>query len=436
MEGFRETPDCRDSSTRRCATFVDGDFPAMRLSTFKLSPEMWRLVGRLASAVLLGVLCQGPASVSLKADDDVDAPAAATIVFRTGDDRESGFGYRIPALVVTKAGTLLAFCERRVGLHDHAENDIVLRRSVDGGATWEDLQLIADEQADSLNDPCVVALDTGRILLRYTRFPRGVHARRTEHTVMAEPGYDGPKNVRLYLTHSDDDGRTWSPPRDVTRMMRRADAISVGSPGVAVQLTQGRQRGRIVFPNYEVYRLSERERTKANSVSLSDDGGATWRLSATIDEGGLDGYGDEAQLVELGDGRLLLSARNEPQGPYRKLSMSRDGGDTWTPHRLATDLLTPPCMSSIIRYTGPPGAEVDLLLHSLPYAADSRRNGTIMISRDQGQTWTPGKIIAPQGFAYSCLAQLPGGDVGCLFETGRYRAIAFVRLTPDELPAP
>ncbi len=352
-----------------------------------------------------------------------------TVVFEQGDVRESEFGYRIPALSVTNAGTLLAICERRVGLHDHGQNDIVLRRSLDGGQSWQATQVIADEGSDSLNDPCVVVLEMGRILLRYTRFPKGVHARVSKHTVMAEPGFGGPKHVRLYLTHSDDDGETWSTPRDVTRMMRREEAIAVGSPGVGVQLTSGPHRGRILLPTYQVYRLSDVSRRKANCVSISDDGGETWRLSADVAEPDDQNYGDEAQLVELADGKVLMTARDNPKGQSRKLTVSHDGGETWSTHRIATDLLTPPCMSSVIRLTRTKGEEQGLLLHSLPHTVDSRSNGTIMVSRDQGQTWKTGRVIERNDFAYSCLAELPDGDVGCLYETDDYGQIAFVRMS-------
>ena len=74
------------------------------------------------------------------------------------------------ALAVSRKGTVLAFAERRTGLHDHAKNDIVLRRSADGGRTWGDLIVVAEEGDDSLNDPCVVVLDSGRVLHSLKRF--------------------------------------------------------------------------------------------------------------------------------------------------------------------------------------------------------------------------------------------------------------------------
>ena len=370
--------------------------------------------------------------VSLATIFTVAAKAADTriTVFELGDGNGSQFGYRIPALAVTKGGALLAFSERRDGLHDHAENDIVLRRSRDGGRSCEPLQVVAEEGGDSLNDPCAIVLDSGRILLRYTRFPRGVHARVSDHTVMATAGYVGPKTVRIYLTHSDDDGETWATPRDVTRSMRRAPTNSLGSPGVGLQLTRGAHAGRIVFPNYEVYPLGGDKRTTLNSVSYSDDGGETWQLSATMKTQPDEGTGNEAQIAELSDGGLLMTSRRFPEFNGRLISTSHDGGETWSTQYVADDLLTPACMASLIRYSWPDSPQGSVLLQSLPHTEDSRSNGTLMVSRDEGETWRVGCVIDPADFAYSCLARLPDGDVACLYETEDYGKVVFARFSP------
>ena len=358
-----------------------------------------------------------------------------TTLFETipGETRDDGTGYRIPSLAVTKAGTLLAFCERRVGLHDHGENDIVLRRSTDGGQTWNALQVVAEAGGDSLNDPLAVVLNSGRILLRYTHFPQGVHARNSSRTVIAEPGYGGPKHVRLFLTYSDDDGLNWSKPEDQTRAMRREGSISVASPGAALQISKGPHQGRIIFPNYEVYHLGEGKRAFANSVSYSDDGGLSWKLSNKVPVPNSKGMGDEAQVVELTENRLLMSSRNHLGGTARLLSISEDGGITWSKQRFAQDLMTPACMSSLIRHSWPEGDQPGILLHTLPNTKKSRSNGTIFISRDEGATWNKTRVIEPGGFAYSCLVRLPNGNIGCLYETEKYRTVEFMEFSLDQL---
>ena len=96
------------------------------------------------------------------------------------------FGYRIPSLLVTQRGTILAFSERRLGLHDHAQNDIVLRRSHDNGRSWDDEIVVHEDGMNSINDPLTVQLENGRILLMFARFPYG-----TTHANLGVDHYGG-----------------------------------------------------------------------------------------------------------------------------------------------------------------------------------------------------------------------------------------------------
>ena len=356
---------------------------------------------------------------------DLDALAAkayppTTAVFQTNTTT----GYRIPSLVTAKNGDLLAICERRVGLHDHAQNDIVLRRSTDNGATWEKLQVLADDGGDSLNDPSAVVLDNGDVLVLYHRFPQGVHTINSGHTVMAEPGYGGPKNTRSYLLRSSDNGKTWGKRREITRQVRRDPAIFVGSPGRGIQLSRGPKAGRILFPLYEVFRRGEKDRLWGNAAAYSDDGGQTWKVSEAIPRGFEPGFGNEAQAAELPNGDLLMSSRNQGGKPFRRFSTSTDSGLTWSAHTAQEDLVTPACMSSIL----PIG---DILLHSLPNTKKGRENGTILLSRDGGKTWPLSRVLDPGGFAYSCLTLLTDGTIGCLYETRRYKQTLFARFPLD-----
>ena len=103
-------------------------------------------------------------------------------------------------MLVTKTGGILAFAERRLGLHDHAQNDIVLKRSTDDGKTWSDEIVAYEDGMNSINDPLTVQLESGRILLMFARFPYGRHARDAGWIKMADLGYDDPKaNVLTYV---------------------------------------------------------------------------------------------------------------------------------------------------------------------------------------------------------------------------------------------
>jgi sialidase-1 len=329
---------------------------------------------------------------------------------------------RIPALVVTNAGTLLAFAEgRQAG--DHSENDIILKRSTDGGATWGSLQVIAEMGGDSLNDPCAVVLpDSGRILLMYQRFPQGYHTGKLRHTEQAALGFDGPTNTQTFLVHSDDDGVTWSEPRDISRMVRRDDVIAVGSPGSGIVLRHAPHAGRVLIPIYEHMPAGGGATAWRNCVAISDDHGETWRLSERPAHEGMAGYGNECQLAEFADGSIRLDSRNQGGVPMRKFTTSTDGGETWAPMQLDAGLVSPACMASILLV--PRKEADDLLVVSLPNTETKREMGTLLISTDQGKTWPRKHVLYPGEFAYSCLALLPNGDVACLFERDHYGKIS------------
>ncbi len=380
---------------------------------------------RIKLPVLFLLLCFIPGLAAAVAN-----PGTATVY---SYDPESGYGYRIPALVTATDGSLLAFAERRIGLHDHAQNDIVLRRSFDSGETWQPLQVLADEGKDSLNDPCAVVLASGRILLMYQRFPWLVHARTSSRTQRADPGYDGPRNTRTYLVHSDDNGASWSLPREITKMVRPSGRISIGSPGTGIQLTRGENKGRIVFPIYESRPLEGDERDWLNSVAYSDDEGETWKISNNIPHAGHTGFGNEAQLAELDDGSILYSSRNQG-GYHRKYSVSEDGGIHWSGMRVDYSLPGTACQGSIHRHEMP-GEGGSVIVFAAPANKYGRDQGTVRLSLSQGKEWEHSRIIEPGFFAYSCLSSLPDGNIGLLYESEQYRDIVFTSFSPGWVKA-
>ena len=355
-----------------------------------------------------------------------DHPDAVTVFTREADDAYAAI--RIPAIVQSKSGALLAFAEGRPVDHDHGKNDIVLRRSTDGGKTWGAVQVIAESGDDSLNDPCVIALsDPNRILAVYQRFPQGYHGRESGHTKLADLGYDGATNTQSFMVHSDDDGKTWSTPRDVTKILRRPDAVAVGSPGNFIQLEQGAHKGRLVLPLYENIPLGGGDRMHEIAVAFSDDFGETWQLGQRVSYENITGWCTEAQVAERADGVLVLSARNQDGKKARVLTHSADGGATWAPARYAEDLLTPPCMGSLVSQVDPSG-EKSVLWHTIPNTEAKRENGQLFRSDDGGETWTRDQTVYPGGFAYSALVVLQDGRLGCLYERDGYKAIGYAVL--------
>jgi hypothetical protein len=349
-----------------------------------------------------------------------EAPLRITTVFEYSKTDTSG--YRIPALLTSVEGTLLAFSERRKGMHDHAQNDIVLRRSYDNGISWQPEQLIAEDGENSLNDPCAVVLESGRILLIFQRYPYGYHSRNSGWIKMADTGYEGPRTTKSFLVSSDDDGESWSGPREITRMIRPENRVSVGSPGRGIQLKNTEFRGRIIFPLYATIPDGKGDRTWENLVAYSDDRGETWSLSEVIPHLDTVDFGNEAQVVELSDGSLLFNARNQ-EGQYRKISRSRDGGISWDTMKLDPGLPGVNCMGSIINHHGE-------LVYAGAANKKQRTNGTVRISTDNGETWVHSREVIPGSYAYSCMTTLKNGEIGLLYETDRYRRINFTSFSP------
>jgi len=334
---------------------------------------------------------------------------------------------RIPSVVVTKTGVVLAFAEGRAVAADQAQNKIILKRSRDDGRTWGAMQIVTEDGANSLNNPtAVVEQPGGRVWLMYQRIPGHL----TERSPQIAPGYEGPNVYRNFLVWSDDDGVVWSQPRDVTRATTRpTGATTIASrPGIGIQLSRGPHAGRLIFPFNEgpFYQWN-------NFAVFSDDRGASWQCGENVPGALLtDAQGrtrsqlNEVQMVELADGSVRLNSRQFAGAKVRKTAVSHDGGATWSPVADVPELRDPSCMASIFRAQGKDGKEV--LLYSGPDSL-KRENGTVYLSRDEGQTWPVKKVLWPGSFAYSVLTRLPDGTLGCLFETDGTDRIVFARFS-------
>jgi len=357
-----------------------------------------------------------------------------TDVFRSG---ENGYAsVRIPSVVVTGGGTVLAFAEGREQPSDQAENDIVLRRSRDAGATWGPLQVVAADGAHSLNNPtAVVERESGRVFLMFQRIPSHLKEQSAETAV----GFEGPDVYRNLLVWSDDEGATWTAPLDVTRTTKRptgATTIASG-PGLGIQLTRGPHAGRLIIP------FNEGPYWKwQNFAVFSDDRGRTWQCGANVPgallpdpKRGERSQINEVQMAELSDGSVRMNSRPFAGAKVRKTAVSRDGGATWSTVEDVPELKDPSCMAGLLRYSFDDAGGRGRLLFSGP-DGDSRTTGTISLSTDDGATWPVRKVLWPGSFAYSGLTRLPDGTIGCLFETDEYGRIVFARFSTDWLTAP
>ncbi|MEU4145628.1 exo-alpha-sialidase [Streptomyces parvulus] len=358
------------------------------------------------------------------------------VLFRADTDPGGYACFRIPAIVRTTQGTLLAFAEGRVlNCGDAADIDLVLKRSTDGGRTWGPLQVVNDGGGDTHGNPApVVDRATGRVLLTET-----YNAGRTDAANCAIPCTRTP-----HLQHSDDDGVTWSAPRDLSPEILPADWNSwyATGPVHGVQLTGGNHPGRLVVGvNAETW---DGDRITANHAALvvSDDGGAHWKVGATdtwpvAADGTFRQKPSELTLTERADGALLVSGREERGTDlgHRTQAVSLDGGDSFAaPFRALPDLYTPQVQGAVLRLG-------DRTLLSAPADPDRRRTMSVRSSYDGGATWDSvdrGTVLTRDWSGYSDMVDVDDATVGLLYEAGAVDArdeIRFARFTEDWLQA-
>ncbi|SIO60382.1 sialidase-1 [Singulisphaera sp. GP187] len=340
-------------------------------------------------------------------------------VFVAGEDGYKSF--RIPSLLVTPHGTVLAFCEgRKQSSGDSGDIDLVQRRSNDGGITWGPLQVIADDGPNTLGNPCpVVDRATGTIWMLMTRN----HGQDKEPQIL-----DGTSRETrsVWVMKSTHEGLTWSPRVEITKQVKLPDWTWYATgPGVSIQL----ESGRMVVPCDHFLAKSKISRSH---VIYSDDHGATWKLGGVAGE-----RINECQVVELSNRTLLLNMRNHPpkQGQGRAIATSRDGGLTWTPPTIDPILVEPACQASLIALKDEQGRASNRLLFSNPASA-KRELMTVRLSEDGGRTWPRHKTLHAGPSAYSCLASLAGRSVGCLYERGErgpYERITLARFDLEGL---
>ena len=306
--------------------------------------------------------------------------------------------FRIPALAVTTQGTLLAFAEgRKAGRGDAGEIDLVLKRSLDNGVTWQPLQIVVTEPGMTCGNPCpVVDQATGVIWLPFCKN-------------LADGNEDlitqGKAPRTVWLTHSHDDGVTWATPYEIT-----ADVKDPSWTWYATGPTHGIQlrSGRLVIPcDHIVGQHFDRQRDPYHShVIYSDDHGASWHIGGRVDVGT-----NECALVEMADGALYINCRNYVGERRRAVAWSVDQGATFTEFRWDETLIEPICQASLVRY------DAKHILFANP-ASTTREKLTVRLSADDGQSWPVAKMLYSGPAAYSDLAVLPDLTICCLYEQG------------------
>jgi sialidase-1 len=296
--------------------------------------------------------------------------------------------YRIPALLVTRDGAVLAFAEaRKNSSADYGDIDMMVKRSTDNGATWSAPIMIWDEPGTvTVGNPVPVQdRETGTIWLLLTR-----------------------NNTDIFTVSSDDGGLTWSAPRDITAQAKAPDWewIATG-PGHGIQL----ESGRIIIPcDHSV--LGGLDGVMHSHIMYSDDHGQTWRRGATLPE-----HTDECTAAQLADGSLYLNMRNNYFKSKRAFAVSADQGETFGKLRWDNDLIEPVCQGSVLRYTTAGLSDKNRLLFSNP-ASRVRERMTVKMSTDEARSWPVSREVYEGLSGYSDLAVLPDMSVGLLYENG------------------
>lgn len=409
----------------------------------------------------------------------------AKMVFGPGLGGPSEY-YRIPSMVVTKSGVLVACADARyfTGRDNPNRIEKVIRRSKDSGETWEEFITVDEEVGTSVMtssasiDPVMVYVASiNRIYLMYCHTPAGIgilNCRCTTgedaqgHKIIKkglkkyilkdgalytkkgqatpykvdEKGYVSENGTQicnlligkqfkeantsfLMMSYSDDDGLTWSKPVSINRQVKKEYMSFIGpGPGVGIVVEEGTYKGRILMPIY--YGTLKFPLRLSCCVIYSDDNGATWQLGESPNNTRMIGRRKasvmrvtnsqmltESQLIEQAGGRLKYFMRNHDKRRRVAVAYSNNGGESWEDFQWDDNLPQPICQVSVIRLKG---LEKDYVVLLNPANEKERADGMVRLSEDGGETFPYQRMLKPGPFVYSCLAHLPDGNIGALYE--------------------
>lgn len=341
--------------------------------------------------------------------------------------------YRIPGLVTTNKGTLVAVYDIRYNNSKDLQEDIDIgmSRSTDGGRTWEPMKVIMDmgeygglpQNLNGIGDPSILYDHTTGTLWVAALWMSGSAPDKMLWWA-SQPGMTPQETGQFILVKSTDDGLTWSEPVNITSQIKdTAWQLLLQGPGRGITMDDGT----LVFPaqfkaDIGTKALDGGQYTCHSTVVCSRDGGNTWQIGT-----GAKSNTTEAQVVQLADGTLMLNMRDDrnrsDKGDTngRAVAVTGDLGRTWTAHPSSNSALPEPnCMASLISAKIKiAGADKNILFFSNPDDRNSRIRMTIKASTDQGLTWPEEnqvELFGPSGYGYSCLTMVNETQVGILYE--------------------
>lgn len=365
---------------------------------------------------------------------------AVEICYNVFENGKEGYNcYRIPAVIEAPNGDLLAFAEaRKNDCDDFGDVDIVMKRSLDKGKTWGNLELLVDNGNFKAGEPAPVVDYTdpqyplGRLFFLYNTGKGSEEDMRQGNAVR-----------EIFYMTSVDNGATWSKAVNITSSVHKPFAPEVDSkysfrddwrnyantPGHAFQIKKGKFKGRIVVPAYHSIgpRLGDLFANYFAHCYYSDNHGTTWQLGATVEIPG----GNESIGAELSDGGIIMNSRYQHKGMKKRIiSMSTSGGEKWDTSYIEEQLPEPICQGSMIdiNYNG-----FHALLFCNPTSVERREKLGVRVSLDDGKKWSDPFIVEPGDAAYSDLVYLGDGLVGVLYEKGNRGGIVFKVLNVENV---
>jgi sialidase-1 len=321
--------------------------------------------------------------------------------------------YRIPAIVQTPDGTLLAFAEaRKNDCDDFGDIQIVMRSSHDDGQSWSSLQTVASNGKLQTGNP-VPVVDTmdprylhGRVFLIYTT------ADVSEGELIKGHG-----SAHVWYRVSTDDGSRWESPVEITASVKLpAWGLYGVGPGHGLQLTDSPHKGRIFIPAFHSEGRPGGAQIEGGAHGFfSDNHGQTWTLGATVAWPG----SSESTAAQAGDGSLVMNSRDDSgNSRARIVSISRSAGERWDTTFVAHDLPDLVCEGSMVSYVGPHDKPALLFSNLLKSNAEYRQGLAVSESTDGGRTWRKHTVIYKWSSAYSDLVSMRRGELGILWERG------------------